>query len=273
MYLNEKDLEFLEYVKGYVTNRPEISAYVNDFVAKGVSVALAKTQRKASDFELALYLNLTPINKADRMATTLKSLKKWESDSSLGGWESIQDDLETRLRKQLKTHIKNKLRTLPHYEELPRDSRLTQNLKTLLRSYYELGPIKRGEVVALLKKELVGSYDNVTIKFYGYGNHAFDDGYRVISLKICFDAYSDNRLTIMAFYNQLESEFNAYLSNENKISSSVLLKENELFKLQLLIASGVLPFAQHEAAKAFREKTKEATESAEHHQTNQERTL
>lgn len=86
-----KHAEFLEGVKSYISDNPEASAYVSEFVAAGVSAALSSAQERAADMEIALMAVAVMKKGADATRLYKDKLKKWEGKTSLN-WEKIMEN-------------------------------------------------------------------------------------------------------------------------------------------------------------------------------------
>lgn len=93
----EKHRPFLNSIKDYCANNPEISPYITDFIAQGINEALLKANERATDMEIAL---LSVIVKRFKNSDflVLDKLKKWNGKTSLR-WDDTIDKLETTQRK------------------------------------------------------------------------------------------------------------------------------------------------------------------------------
>jgi len=73
---------FLEYVRRYVEQDPEVAAFIADHVQHGLRAALQKAYERAADMEVALSVLAAKRYKgAD--AVVLDKLAKWEGKTAL----------------------------------------------------------------------------------------------------------------------------------------------------------------------------------------------
>ena len=90
----QKHAPFLNGVREYLAECPEIAPYVTEFIAHGISAALASARERASDMEIALLGTVTARMK-NGDAMVLDKLKKWNGKTSLR-WDDTIDRLEKR---------------------------------------------------------------------------------------------------------------------------------------------------------------------------------
>lgn len=83
---------FLEYIKNYVTANPEVTPYVQEFVARGLTEALRETREMAADMEVALAVTMAKRYRG-RDGIVVDKLQKWKDKSSLN-WSSTLEMLE-----------------------------------------------------------------------------------------------------------------------------------------------------------------------------------
>lgn len=85
----DKHGEFLEYVAQYVKANPAVAARVTEHVSIGLAEALAETQHRASDMEVALCQIITARKLSPIKPFILQKLKKWHGKTSLRWDETI----------------------------------------------------------------------------------------------------------------------------------------------------------------------------------------
>jgi hypothetical protein len=94
--MTPQDIQFLELVKAYVEENPEVGAYVSDYVARGIETSRKEVLARAADMEVALAVAIaTRYNNRD--AIILDKLKTWKDRSSLQ-WDSTIELLESKLK-------------------------------------------------------------------------------------------------------------------------------------------------------------------------------
>lgn len=74
--------QFLHYVQQYVTESPEVAAYINDHVAQGIENARKDAMFRAADMETALAVAIAK-RYSGREELILQKLKKWNGKSAL----------------------------------------------------------------------------------------------------------------------------------------------------------------------------------------------
>ena len=79
--------DFLEYVKNYVSDHPDVAPFVTNYVAKGLKEALDLTLERASDMEAALCIALAQ-RYGSREEIIFSKIEKWKNRSSLN-WDSL----------------------------------------------------------------------------------------------------------------------------------------------------------------------------------------
>lgn len=79
--------EFLEYVKNYVSDHPDVAPFVTNFVAQGLKEALDLTMDRATDMEAALIISLAQ-RYGSKEEFIISKIEKWKDRSSLN-WDSI----------------------------------------------------------------------------------------------------------------------------------------------------------------------------------------
>lgn len=91
----DKHHQFLQYVKGYITDNPEVSAYVSDYVAAGIDASRRSALERAADMEVALSVMIAKrFNGRENLV--LSKLKKWNGASALR-WDDTIDMLENKV--------------------------------------------------------------------------------------------------------------------------------------------------------------------------------
>lgn len=82
---------FLNHVRNYVENNPDVGAHVANFVAEGIQLALSETRHRAADMEVALCMALSKRNKKHADSVILSKLKTWVNKSSINWDQTIKD--------------------------------------------------------------------------------------------------------------------------------------------------------------------------------------
>ena len=90
--MNDNDYAFLKGVARYIERRPEVGAYVSDFVAKGIDAARKEAMNRAADFEVALSFALAKRNRKQNDKWIYEKLLKWGGKSALR-WDCVIDGL------------------------------------------------------------------------------------------------------------------------------------------------------------------------------------
>jgi hypothetical protein len=85
---------FLNSVRAYVSEHPDVGAYVNDFVAHGLRAARAEALERAADMEVALTVAIAARYK-QREELILAKLKKWQGRTALR-WDDTVAMLEAK---------------------------------------------------------------------------------------------------------------------------------------------------------------------------------
>lgn len=84
-----KHAGFLKGVQEYIGANPEVAPYVTEFIAAGISAALAVSNERAMDMECAL-VGLLNMRGKEGKKLTLDKLKKWDGKSSIPWTKTIQ---------------------------------------------------------------------------------------------------------------------------------------------------------------------------------------
>lgn len=89
--LNQDDQAFLLGIKSYIRKKPEVAAYVADFMAAGIEESRKEALHRAADMETALVLALQRRDRKYGDKAILAKLKKWEGSTSINFSTAISD--------------------------------------------------------------------------------------------------------------------------------------------------------------------------------------
>lgn len=87
---------FLEYVKNYVSNNPDVAPFVTNYVAYGLNSALNQIMERAADMEAALCISLAQ-RYGSKEEIIISRIEKWKDKSSLN-WDSLLTKLRGKTK-------------------------------------------------------------------------------------------------------------------------------------------------------------------------------
>ena len=87
---------FLEYVRNYVSNHPDVAPFVTNYVADGLNSALNQTMERAADMEAALCISLAQKHDS-KEEIIISKIEKWKDKSSLN-WDSLLTKLRGKTK-------------------------------------------------------------------------------------------------------------------------------------------------------------------------------
>jgi len=93
-----KHSQFLNAVRAYITENPEVAPYATEFIAKGIEASRKVALDRAADFESATMLALTKRPTAKNKAYILDILKKWNGKATFD-WGAMISEYEKRIAK------------------------------------------------------------------------------------------------------------------------------------------------------------------------------
>jgi len=86
--MTESQYRFLENIKSYVKNDPEIVPYITDFVAKGLKEALDEVNQRAADMEIVASIMMYKKKWKGQDELVMDKINKWKSKASLN-WDGL----------------------------------------------------------------------------------------------------------------------------------------------------------------------------------------
>lgn len=87
---------FLAYVRNYVEQDPESAAYLSDYAQAGIRAALAKSNERAADMEVAVAV-LAAKRYKNSDAVLMDKLSKWEGKTALDwSWMKARMEQESK---------------------------------------------------------------------------------------------------------------------------------------------------------------------------------
>lgn len=87
--------QFLELVRSYIKQDPEVSAYISDHIAIALRESRREVLERAADMEVALSVMIASRYKG-REKLVLDKLRKWNGKSALR-WDDTITQLETKV--------------------------------------------------------------------------------------------------------------------------------------------------------------------------------
>ena len=94
--MKQEHYAFLHSVKQYVSDNPDVAAYVSDFVAEGINESRNEALKRAADMETALAVALARRNKGhDSLIVSI--LNRWRNKSALC-WDSTIQIIDGKVK-------------------------------------------------------------------------------------------------------------------------------------------------------------------------------
>ena len=94
--MKQEHQEFLRYVQKYVTDNPEVAAYISNFVAEGINESRKEVLKRAADMETALAVAIANRYK-DRDSLIVSILNRWRDKTALC-WDSTIQMIEGKAK-------------------------------------------------------------------------------------------------------------------------------------------------------------------------------
>ena len=94
--MKQEHYSFLNSVKQYVSDNPDVAAYVSDFVADGINESRKEAMKRAADMETALAIAIANRYK-DRDSLIVSILNRWRNKSALC-WDSTIKLIEGKVK-------------------------------------------------------------------------------------------------------------------------------------------------------------------------------
>ena len=88
--------QFLELIKEYIKQDPEVSAYISDHIAQALRESRKEVMARAADMEVALAVMVASRYKG-KEELVLDKLRKWNGKSALR-WDDVIKRLETKVK-------------------------------------------------------------------------------------------------------------------------------------------------------------------------------